>query len=280
MNKRLWRKRFILIDETINKICSLTHLGNSMGFMIGFFIIILVDFFATLWLFSKNGLMYNIDPTVKTSIFTLIVSSSFSFITLLYFRHKDKKREYDKVKTEIYNEVLRMFYINNEIINEHFVAYIEKDTEKQTIKRHPTYKLWHDIKHDYRSLLIDSLLNNYMNEIYDSYDEYFNFYKISENELYIEIMKILNEKHIGIRIPCNCGCILYDCVDKNSDKLVDNLLHNNIEIKKRMEINNLIINSVKTNTNYNKMIESYNIIKNLHRKAISFLQAKILDYYY
>lgn len=280
MNKRLLRKRFILIDETINKICSLTHLGNSMGFMIGFFIIILVDSFAILWLFSKKGLMYNIDPTVKTSIFTLIVSSSFSFITLLYFRHKDKKREYDKVKTEIYNEVLRMFYINNEIINEHFVAYIEKDTEMQTIKRHPTYKLWHDIKHDYRSLLIDSLLNNYMNEIYDSYDEYFNFYKISENELYIEIMKILNEKHIGILIPSNCGCILYDCVDKNSDKLVDNLLHNNIEIKKRMEINNLIINSVKTNTNYNKMIEAYNKIKNLHRKAISFLQAKILDYYY
>lgn len=280
MNKRLLRKRLILIDETINKICSLTHLGNSMGFIIGFFIIFLADIFAILLLFSKKGLMYNIDLTVKISIFTLVMSSSFSFITLLYFRHKDKKREYDKVKIEIYNEVLRMFYINNEIINEHFVSYIEKETERQTIIKHPIYKLWHDIQHDYRSLLVDSLLNNYMNEIFDSYDEYFNFFETSENELYIEITKILNEKHIGILIPCNCGSILYDCVDKNNDKLVDNLLHNNIEIKKKMEINNLIINSVKTNANYNKMIETYNRIKNLHRKVISFLQAKIFDYYY
>ena len=226
--------------------------------------------------------MYGAGPTVKASIFTLVMSSSFSFITLLYFRYKDKKREYDKAKVEIYNEVLRMLYINNEIIKEYFVSCIEKETEVQTVKKHPIYKLWHDIQHDYRGLLIDSLLNNYMKEMFDGYDEYFKFYKDGEEELYNEITKIFKKNSIGTSIPQNCGCILYDSVYKQSNRIVDNLTFygNSIDAKKKIEINDIIVNSVKSNINYNMMIKVYNRIKDLHQKAIVFLQRKIIDYYY
>lgn len=105
-----------------------------------------------------------------------------------------------------------MLYINNEIIKDHFISYIEKETNLQTIKKHPIYKLWYDIKHDYRGLLIDSLLNNYMKEIFDDYDEYFMFYKYAEDEIYDEITKVFKNNSVDTSLPRNCGCILFDCI--------------------------------------------------------------------
>ena len=64
--------------------------------------------------------------------------------------------------------------------------------------------------------------------------------------------------------------------------MYDNLIVyiNHLDTKKYIEIIDIIVNVVKSNVNYNKMIESYNIVKDLHQKAIAFLQAKILNYYF
>lgn len=282
LNKKMLRKRLIFIDEIISKLYLLMNIGNGNSFLMGFLIIILVDIAIVCWLYSNKGMLYDIESTAKVSIFTLVMSSSFSFITLLYFRYKDKKREYDKVKVEIYNEVLQMLYINNEIIKDHFISYIEKETNLQTIKKHPIYKLWYDIKHDYRGLLIDSLLNNYMKEIFDDYDEYFMFYKYAEDEIYDEITKVFKNNFVDTSLPRNCVCILFDCIYKKSNNLYDNLIVyiNHLDNKKYIEIIDTIVNVVKSNVNYKKMIESYDIVKDLHQKAITFLQEKILNYYF
>lgn len=68
------------------------NIGNGNSFLMGFLIIILVDIAIVCWLYSNKGMLYDIESTAKVSIFTLVMSSSFSFITLLYFRYKDKKK--------------------------------------------------------------------------------------------------------------------------------------------------------------------------------------------
>ena len=55
LDKKLLRKRLIFIDEIINKIYSLTHLDNFLGFMIWFIIIFLIDIIIILWLYSNKG---------------------------------------------------------------------------------------------------------------------------------------------------------------------------------------------------------------------------------
>ena len=165
-SKEFWFRYNKMVENVRNWI----PLNDTVTFMLNAIIVFFVNVLLMCNLFGARGILFQIETTSKISIMTVIVSSSISYLSLVYFRHKDNQREYSKVKLDLYKDLLPMLYNNNEIINEYFVSYIERDSDNQTIKKHPIYKVWNDIRHDYRDLFTDSLLRSYMNRIFENYD--------------------------------------------------------------------------------------------------------------
>ena len=181
----------------------------------------------------------------------------------------------------MYKDLLPMLYNNNEIIKACFVSYIERDSDNQTIKKHPIYKVWNDMQHDYRNLFIDSLLRRSMNRIFENYDQYFNYYHKAEMEINRDITLLLSKQGIKACVVKNCGSFLFDKVYRNKEVVLDDIgMLGNYNIDSKNSIINGVINIVKDNNNYNDMVKAYDLIKTLHKEVLLCIQRRILNYYW
>ena len=275
--KEFWFKFDKLVENVRNSI----SLDDTVTFMLNVIIVFFVNLLLMCNLFSMRGILFQLETSSKISIMTVIVSSSISYLSLVYFRYKDNRKEYSKVKLDVYKDLLPMLYNNNEIIKACFVSYIERDSDNQMIKKHPIYKVWNDMQHDYRYLFIDSLLRGYMNRIFENYDQYFNYYHKAEMEINRDITLLLSKQGIKACVVKNCGSSLFDKVYRNKEVVLDDIgMMGNYNIDSKNSIINGVINIVKDNNNYNDMVKAYDLIKTLHKEVLSCIQRRILNYYW
>ena len=275
--KEFWFKFDKLVENVRNSVL----LYDTVTFMLNVIIVFFINVLLMCNLFSMRGILFQLETSSKISIMTVIVSSSISYLSLVYFRYKDNRKEYSKVKLDVYKDLLPMLYNNNEIIKACFVSYIERDSDNQTIKKHPIYKVWNDMLHDYRDLFIDSLLRRYINRIFENYDQYFNYYHKAEMEINRDNTLLLSKQGIKECVVKNCGSSLFDKVYRNKEVVLDDIgMMGNYNIDSKNSIINGVINIVKDNNNYNDMVKAYDLIKTLHKEVLSCIQRRILNYYW
>ena len=275
-SKDFWFKYNKLVENVRNCV----SLNGLLTFELNAIIVFFINLLLMGHLFSMRGILFQLETSSKISIMTVIISSSISYLSLVYFRYKDNIKEYNKVKLDVYKDLLPMLYNNNEIINAYFVSYIERDSN-QTIKKHPIYKVWNDIQHDYRDLFVDSLLRSYMNNIFEHYEQYFNYYHKAEMEINRDITLLLKKQGIKACVVNNCGSSLFDKVYKNEEVVLNDIGRiEKYNINSKNSINNGVVNIVKNNNNYNEMVKVYDLIKKGHKEVLLCIQRRILNYYW
>ncbi len=89
--KGFWFKFDKLVENVRNSVL----LDDTVTFMLNVIIVFFINVLLMCNLFSMRGILFQLETSSKISIMTVIVSSSISYLSLVYFRYKDNRKEYN-----------------------------------------------------------------------------------------------------------------------------------------------------------------------------------------